>query len=333
MSASCVHLPCLPPAHLADAQNPTDWKHIVYASPEGSISGCDFSGTVVAASPSSRDHVKVGQRVAGDVYGGKFPDQGSFAQYLVTEPSMCWRVPDSVKQDQAASYGVPLFTAFQALQHSQRQPWPPVKERADNPEWIVIYGGSSGVGMQAVQLAKALGYKVAATASKHNFDLVKGYGADEVFDYHDGEAAIAAIKKATGGGVRRAMDCISLAPTAEFTAKCFAPEGGQANFLLAIPQEVKDKFPKIEFVTTMLYGAYGVPYSMGPRDGKQIHVPADPELKKWFEQLMAKTPGYIEEGLFKPPPFKVRSGLDNVNAGLKEMQDGKISGERLVYKI
>lgn len=304
----------------------------MYASPAGSVSGCDFSGTVVAASPSSRDHVKVGQRVAGDVYGGKFPDRGSFAEYLVTEPSMCWRVPDGVQQDAAAAYGVPLFTAFQALQHSQHQPWPPVRAR-DTPEWIVVYGGSSGVGMQAVQLAKALGYKVAATASKHNFELVRGYGADEVFDYHDGDKAIEAIKKVTGGGVRRAMDCISLAPTAEFTAKCFAPEGGQANFLLAIPQEVQAKFPSIKFVTTMLYGAYGIPYSMGPRDGKQIHVPADPALRKWFEQLMDKTPGYIEDGLFKPPPFKVRNGIDGINTGLKEMQDGKISGERLVYKI
>lgn len=301
-------------------------------SPEGAISGCDFSGTVVAAGPSSRDHVKVGQRVAGDVYGGKFPDQGSFAEYLVTDPDMCWRVPDSVKQDVAASYGVPLFTAFQALQYSQDQPWPPVKER-DTPEWIVIYGGSSAVGMQAIQLAKLLGYKVATTAGKHNFDLVKKYGADEVFDYHDGESAIEAIKKATGGGVTKALDCISLAQTAEFTAKCFKEQGGQANFLLAIPEEVQKKFPNIKFVTTMLYGAYGIPYTMGPRDGKQIHVPADPKLKKWFEELMAKTPEYIESGFFKPPPFKVRDGIDNINQGLKEMQEGKISGEKLVYEI
>jgi NADPH:quinone reductase-like Zn-dependent oxidoreductase len=50
----------------------------------------------------------------------------------------------------------------------------------------LVYGGSTAVGMFAVQLAKLAGYKVVATASPKNFDLVKSYGADEVVDVSGG---------------------------------------------------------------------------------------------------------------------------------------------------
>ena len=48
--------------------------------------------------------------------------------------------------------------------------------------WFFIYGGSSSVGQYAIQLAKLSGYKVATVASPHNFELVKNFGADVVFD-------------------------------------------------------------------------------------------------------------------------------------------------------
>ncbi len=45
-----------------------------------------------------------------------------------------------------------------------------------------MYGGSSSVGLFQVQIAKAAGYRVVATASEENHALVKEYGADEVVD-------------------------------------------------------------------------------------------------------------------------------------------------------
>lgn len=47
---------------------------------------------------------------------------------------------------------------------------------------LFVYGGSSSVGQYAIQLAKLSGYKVITTASKRNHELVKGLGADLVFD-------------------------------------------------------------------------------------------------------------------------------------------------------
>ena len=47
---------------------------------------------------------------------------------------------------------------------------------------LFVYGGSSSVGQYAIQLAKLSGYKVVTTASKRNHELVRGLGADLVFD-------------------------------------------------------------------------------------------------------------------------------------------------------
>jgi NADPH:quinone reductase-like Zn-dependent oxidoreductase len=48
---------------------------------------------------------------------------------------------------------------------------------------LVVWGGSSAVGAATIQLAKASGLEVIATASPRNFDMVKGLGASAVFDY------------------------------------------------------------------------------------------------------------------------------------------------------
>lgn len=71
-------------------------------------------------------------------------------------------------------------TAFQSLFLSQKL------ARPDNPtnnvEAVLIWGGSSSVGMYAIQLAKLSGYTVISTASPINFELLKSLGATEVFD-------------------------------------------------------------------------------------------------------------------------------------------------------
>jgi NADPH:quinone reductase-like Zn-dependent oxidoreductase len=53
---------------------------------------------------------------------------------------------------------------------------------------ILIWGGSSSVGSNAIQLRKAVGFEVITTCSARNAEYVKGLGADKVFDYTDKDA-------------------------------------------------------------------------------------------------------------------------------------------------
>jgi hypothetical protein len=133
-----------------------DWKHasIPGLSVPGAIIGCDFSGTVVTI-PSicpNPNKLQVGDKIAGMVHGGKFPTKGSFAQYLRVPSDTCWKVPESVGLRDAPVYGVGFITAAGVLYRRQKHEYPPAKIEGDH--WYLVYGGSTAVGMFAVQVSR-----------------------------------------------------------------------------------------------------------------------------------------------------------------------------------
>jgi NADPH:quinone reductase-like Zn-dependent oxidoreductase len=67
------------------------------------------------------------------------------------------------------------------------------KGRTDTP--ILIYSGATSAGLYAIQMAKKAGVKVITTASPRSTELVKEYGADDVFDYNSPTAAGETAKK------------------------------------------------------------------------------------------------------------------------------------------
>jgi NADPH:quinone reductase-like Zn-dependent oxidoreductase len=112
----------------------------------GGIIGCDYTGVIVESADSkARTHLKPGQRVAGCVHGGKFLDKGSFAQYLKVPADLTFAVPDGLKPEEAATYGVPYFTAFHALVHSLKHGWPPAKHNGW-VSWVELGVGAYGCG-------------------------------------------------------------------------------------------------------------------------------------------------------------------------------------------
>ncbi len=82
--------------------------------------------------------------------------------------------PNSLTYVEAAAVPVVALTAWQALIDTAK---------LSHGQTVLIHGGSGGVGTFAIQIAKARGAKVIATASTANQDLLKGLGADVVIDY------------------------------------------------------------------------------------------------------------------------------------------------------
>jgi hypothetical protein len=153
---------------------------------------------------------------------------------------------------------VGFTTAAQVLYTRLGLPYPPAK--ADGSEWILIYGGSTSVGLFAIQLAKLAGFKVVSTASPRNFDLVKKFGADEVVDYHNAEEAVEQIKKITGGKITKALDTISEGESFKICLESFADAGKRKyNMLLPISEEGKKlaESKGIETETTLAYTLQG----------------------------------------------------------------------------
>jgi NADPH:quinone reductase-like Zn-dependent oxidoreductase len=101
--------------------------------------------------------------------------------------------------------------------------------------WVLVWGGASSVGLFTIQLARLSGYRVIATASPKNAELVKSSGADVVVNYRDADV-VEQIKKATDGGVAYGVDTVSLEDTQLASVRAFGLKGGELLVILGIDE-------------------------------------------------------------------------------------------------
>ena len=91
-------------------------KHAAMALPPSKVIGCDFSGTVVGAGKAVDPSLFANQeRVAGVIHGCHHSHTGAFAEYLVADANLCFKVPDTVPLEKACTLGVGWISATQAL--------------------------------------------------------------------------------------------------------------------------------------------------------------------------------------------------------------------------
>ncbi|KAF8709706.1 NADPH quinone reductase, partial [Rhizoctonia solani] len=314
------------------AQNPTDWKHTDFVSPVGNIIGCDFSGTVVKLGSDSINRVKVGDTVAGFVHGGNYKDRGAFAQYTRADSDLVWKFSSSVLSfEEAATMNCALWTSVQAFYHRMHLDEP--FSASSNNDWILIYGGSTSLGLFSIQLAKLLGYKVVTTTSPKNFDFLKSLGADTVINYRDADV-VAQIQRATGNSLKFAFDTISEENTQITCVKSLtpAPEGttpGKVVVVLSPNKEAEALRKDVVIQGTLLYTALGRSF-----EWPKIQFPASPEDRAHMASWMPKLEELAAKGQIKPNPVRLwPGGLEAVNEGFQYMREGKVSAEKIVYNI
>lgn len=131
------------------------------------IPGREFAGTVAKVGVDVREFA-VGQRVVA------YPSLGGYAEYAVAKTSEVRPVPDGVTSVQAAALPTVFLTAwFGLFEDGKLRPG----------EWLLIQGGSSGVGNAAIQIAKQLGAKVIATSGgEEKCRRLRQLGADLTVD-------------------------------------------------------------------------------------------------------------------------------------------------------
>ena len=138
--------------------------------PRPQVPECDVSGVVLDENESGF--------MPGDSVYGYIPTairlstrQGSLCQY-VRVPSNCLaKRPSSITPVEAAGITLAALTSYQALHHIAK---------VEPEQTVFINGGSSATGAFAIQLAKAKGARVVATASAKNEQVIRNLGADEV---------------------------------------------------------------------------------------------------------------------------------------------------------
>ena len=142
--------------------------------PRSPVFGADVAGVVDAVGADVRG-LQVGDEVFGDISGCGF---GGWAEYATADASLLVPKPASLSFEEAAAIPAAGMTALQGVRDiGAVQPG----------ERVLVNGASGGVGMFAVQIAKAIGAEVTAVASGEKLDMVSALGADHVIDYttHD----------------------------------------------------------------------------------------------------------------------------------------------------
>jgi NADPH:quinone reductase-like Zn-dependent oxidoreductase len=132
------------------------------------VPGYDIAG-VIEKTGAKIDKLKIGDAVYGFVLWG-----GGWAEYAVATEGEAALKPKSLTYIEAAAVPLTALTAWQALIDVAK---------LHAGQTVLIHGGSGGVGSMAIQIAKARGAKVIATASTANQDLLKQLGADVAIDY------------------------------------------------------------------------------------------------------------------------------------------------------
>ncbi|QKX59539.1 uncharacterized protein TRUGW13939_06673 [Talaromyces rugulosus] len=307
----------------AVALNPTDFKHLDVIAPPHSIIGCDYVGVVQQVGSAVSSVWTPGDRVAGAVHGGLFPDKGAFAEYLKVESDLAWKVPDGISDTDATTYGVSAVTAMLTLNVRHGLPFVQGDEAAAlRDEEIFIYAGATSAGLFHIQIAKAAGYRVVTTASPRSFDLVKTYGATAVFDYSS--ATIAADVVKAYPNISKAVDCFSEGKSTSVCAEVLKNTGGTVVTLLP---NGKSSVPGVAYELVMAYTVFGHPFQWLPPIGPKFEAkPADREaLVRFYKVLPTIT------HILKPiPTIKQKEGFEGILDGLNKLRAGAVAGGKLV---
>jgi NADPH:quinone reductase-like Zn-dependent oxidoreductase len=146
------------------------------------ILGCDVAGTVEAVAPGSTaaSQFRVGDRVFG------FTANNGFQDYVALEAKLMAKIPGDMAYREPVVIGLCIATSAMFLfgRDYLHLDYPKLGAPKKGKS-VLVWGGASAVGSNAIQLVTAAGYDVIATCSKNNFDYVKSLGAVRVFDYKD----------------------------------------------------------------------------------------------------------------------------------------------------
>jgi NADPH2:quinone reductase len=200
-----------------------------YPVPPGAsdIPGLEVAGEIIAGDVAAMAAAgfKLGDRVCALVAGG------GYAEFCVAPVGQCLPVPKGLSDIEAASLPETFFTV-----------WSNVFDRArlQAGETLLIQGGTSGIGVTAIQMAKALGATVIATAgSDEKCAACLALGADHAINYKTADFSLEAKRLTDGKGVNVILDMVAGSYVAR-EVECLAEDGRLV--IIAVQGGVKAEF-------------------------------------------------------------------------------------------
>jgi NADPH2:quinone reductase len=266
------------------------------------IPGAEVSG-IVDALGEGVTNFQPGDRVLSMTRGN------GFAGYSTITQDRVFAMPAGMSFEQAAAFPIVYHTSWFALT---------LRGALRQGETLLVHAGASGVGMSAIQIGKALGARVLATAgSEEKLAFALAQGADQTFDYSRPDW-IDAVKAATGDkGADVIYDPVG-GDVFDQSLKCIAPEGrllviGFASGRIPSPP-MNRVLLKYASIVGVLWGGY-----LQSHDGYGVEVQT--RLAELF------TAGRLNPAVGAVYPF------ESAPAGLRELANRKILGKAVLTPI
>jgi len=293
----------------AVAINPVDWKMVdlgIFIKQYPIIVGCDVSGEIVEKGDQVT-HLEVGDRVFSYNPLG-VPNYGTFAEYCLADGFAAQKIPEGFNYEQACTLGVGNYTAFLGL--FWRDNLNLSFEHGDG-KYVLVWGGSSSLGIAAIQLLAGAGYHVLTTCSPKNMQYLSRLGAHEVFD-HTQENVVQQIREAGGSNLKHVFDCVG-------DDRAYKVLEGQDDSKIAWTAK------------------YSVPKDL-PTGVKPcfVQLGAGYFINEVITFLTQNAPQVVQklikEGKYEAPNLEVYHGVEQIKLALLRQKQG-VSGTKVVVSI
>ena len=265
--------------------------------------GAEVAGVVTEVGSGIGDGgggFRPGDRVAA------FCSVGGFAEEVVVPAQACAKLPDQVAFEPASAFLLAYGTAWHAL-----------RDRAAlrEGETLLVLGAAGGVGLAAIDIARAMGARVIAAASSvEKLAVCRSYGADELIDYAV-EDLRGAIARLTG---KQGPDVIFDPVGGRFAEPAFRSIGWGGRYLVI--GFAGGDIPTIPLNLPLLKGASIVGVFWG------AHIRREPERNR---ADVAQMLDWISEGKLRPLVSKTYT-LDQVPQALEDMAARKVLGKVVI---
>ncbi|KAF3018354.1 hypothetical protein E8E15_007087 [Penicillium rubens] len=310
------------------------------------VLGNDCAGEVVQVGDMV-SRFKVGDRVLAHALSMdpavNKSSEGAFQHYTVINDNMAATIPDWLSFEEACVVPLGFSTAATALFHEDylnlNRPGVPLGTGPDwLPEVVLVWGGSTSVGCNAIQLAAAAGYEVIATCAPNNFQYITSLGASAVFDNRDVFSVFSIIELCHH---KRVVGAIAIGKNS--TEPCMAILARSIGSKLV----ARAKFPFPESIPTTIFQKVR---SMAASMRSNLRI------KIWTKRCGVKTkfisdtsaahtelgamvyneflPGALAAGVFvaAPKPRVVGKGLDRIQSAMDCHMRG-VSAQKVVVSL
>ncbi len=257
--------------------------------------GAEVSGLVDALGEGITK-LAVGDRVLA------MPMGGAFAEYSLAPAARVFRVPAGMDFHEAAAMPIVYHTSYFALK---------TRAALQNGEWLLVHAGASGVGMAAIQIGKALGARIIATAgSQAKLDFCRSQGAEYALDYRDASWMDRVKEFTSGRGADVIYDPVG-GDIFDLSTKCIAPEGR-----LLVVGFASGRIPSIQANRILLKDIAIVGVHWG------AYVREHPEYPGEAQQAL--------EAMRVRPVVGNRYRLEDAPAALRDLAERKVIGKAVL---